>query len=82
LYLLIIHQGIFDKIKETNPRKLILDLKDSFPFIQITSGRGKPENVPKGEKFIEFSNIEQVMKEYSEDLILTKIAFKVIAKEE
>jgi hypothetical protein len=82
LYLLIIHQGILDKIKEKNPRKLILDLKDSFPFIQITSGRGKPENVPKGEKFIEFSNIEQVMKEYPEDLILTKIAFKVIAKEE
>jgi hypothetical protein len=82
LYLLIIHQGILDKIKKENPRKLILDLKDSFPFIQITSGRGKPENVPKGEKFIEFSNIEQVMKEYPEDLILTKIAFKVIAKEE
>jgi len=82
LYLLIIHQGILDKIKEENPRKLILDLKDSFPFIQITSGRGKPENVPKGEKFIEFSNIEQVMKEYPEDLILTKIAFKVIAKED
>ena len=81
LYLLIIHQGILDKIKE-NPRKLILDLKDSFPFIQITSGRGKPENVPKCEKFIEFSNIEQVMKEFPEDLILTKIAFKVIAKEE
>jgi len=82
LYLLIIHQGILDKIKKETPRKLILDLKDSFPFIQITSGRGKPENVPKGEKFIEFSNIEQVMKEYPEDLILTKIAFKVIAKEE
>jgi hypothetical protein len=82
LYLLIIHQGILDKIKVENPRNLILDLKDTFPFIQITSGRGKPENVPKGEKFIEFSNIEQVMKEYPEDLILTKIAFKVIAKEE
>ena len=81
LYLLIIHQGILDKIKE-NPRKLILNLKDTFPFIQITSGRGKPENVPKGEKFIEFSNIEQVMKEYPEDLILTKIAFKVIASKE
>jgi hypothetical protein len=82
LYLLIIHQGILDKIKVKNPRKLILDLKNTFPFIQITSGRGKPENVPKGEKFIEFSNIDQLMKEYSEDLILTKIAFKVIAKEE
>jgi len=62
---LLIHQGILDKWRETKTQseltKNILNLKDHFPFVVITSGRGKPENLPFGTKFLPYSGIEMCM---------------------
>ena len=63
--ILIIHQGILDKWGETKNQseltKNILNLKEHFPFVVITSGRGMPENLPFGVKFLPFSGIEMCM---------------------
>lgn len=64
--MLLIHQGILDKWKEENKTKEkltreILDLKETVPFILITSGRGKPENLPEGIKYLGFSGLEACM---------------------
>lgn len=66
-HILIIHQGILDKINvdkfEGNNRKERIDtfinlLREHIPFICITSGRGKPPELPEGTKFLTFSIIE------------------------
>lgn len=59
LDILIIHQGILDKWKQyENYTRFILKLKDTVPFVIITSGRGIPSNLPKGIKFLPFSGLE------------------------
>jgi hypothetical protein len=80
--LLIIHQGILDEWKKQNKEsnkltRIILELKDFFPFIVITSGRGKPDNLPKGVKFLPFSNIESCMSgDYFEKITLLRQLIK------
>jgi hypothetical protein len=64
--MILIHQGILDKWKGNNKTKdiltrEILDLKESIPFIIITSGRGKPDNLPEGVKYLGFSGLEACM---------------------
>lgn len=63
LDLLSIHQGILDKWRGENKSKKflsrdILNFKNNVPFIVIDSGRGRPDNVPNGIKFLSLSNIE------------------------
>ena len=57
--ILVIHQGIIDKWKEKDPNyttgALIKALQMKFPFVVITSGRGRPADVPKGVKFLPLS---------------------------
>ncbi|RMF55073.1 MAG: hypothetical protein D6748_15670 [Calditrichaeota bacterium] len=58
---LIIHQGILDKWYNENKISIqnkILEWKESIPFLIVTSGRGTPSNLPRGVKFIPFSNLE------------------------
>jgi len=59
---LIIHQGILDKIfNRQEERDAYVDkLREKIPFIVITSGRGKPD-VPKGTKFLPFAIIEDCL---------------------
>jgi len=64
--LLIIHQGILDRWKSEDKSsniitKEILTLKEKIPYIIITSGRGRPDNIPTGIKFLSFSNIESCL---------------------
>jgi hypothetical protein len=66
LDMIMIHQGILDKWKENNKTKEaltseILDLKELVPFVIITSGRGEPENLPGGIKYLGFSGLEACM---------------------
>lgn len=62
LDVVILHQGILDKQFPHKPRKYltrqVLKWKDTFPWIFITSGRGRPESVPDGVKFIPFASVE------------------------
>jgi hypothetical protein len=76
--MLIIHQGIIDKMKcdeeKITPEKFVRKVKEKIPFVIITSGRGEPENVPKNAKFVSFSVIEStLLKDYHEKFILTQI---------
>jgi hypothetical protein len=59
--MLIMHQTILDKWKDVTGRHLaraLSDLKDEFPWLTVTSGRGKPEEVPVGSRFLPFSGLQ------------------------
>lgn len=59
---IIIHQGILDKLKiNGNVKEILYQIKEKIPFVVITSGRGKPSNIPEGVKFIPFSSIESTL---------------------
>lgn len=59
---LIIHQGILDKIFNSQDERnaYIGKLKERIPFIVITTGRGKPD-IPKGTKFLPFAIVEDCL---------------------
>ena len=85
--ILIIHQGILDKIfpqkgnKSTSSVELnrfIRKCKLKTPYVIITSGRGEPSSLPDSTKFIPYSNIQTMfMQEYPEKLLFTQILMKV-----
>jgi hypothetical protein len=59
--MLVMHQTILDKWKFGTGRHLaraLADLKDEFPWLTVTSGRGKPEEVPFGARFLPFSGLQ------------------------
>lgn len=58
---LSIHQGVIDKFPASIKNKIeewIKKLKENISFVVVHSGRGKPENVSKNVKFIEFSPLQ------------------------
>jgi hypothetical protein len=58
---LLIHQGILDKwtaSREVNASLELLDVKDEIPWIAVTSGRGKPEQIPYGVRFLPFTGLQ------------------------
>jgi hypothetical protein len=63
---LVIHQGILDKWlkqevgskSQQSCTRSMLSLRDFVPFVVVTSGRGVPENVPVGTKFMPFGGLE------------------------
>lgn len=76
--MLIIHQGILDKLKKNGtriePEEFVRSIRTEIPLVVITSGRGEPENVPKNAKFISYSILESTLvKDYHEKFILTQI---------
>lgn len=76
--LLVIHQGVIDKLRENNIPFDIIQAKDKIPYIIITSGRGYPSNLPIGVKFLPFSLIEFfLMSRYPEKLLFLKIVMSL-----
>ncbi len=72
--ILVIHQGIVDKMKHIN----IIQMKNSIPYILITSGRGYPPNLPYGVKFIPFSLIQFfLMRRYYEKFLFIKAVMRI-----
>ena len=62
--ILIVHQGILDKITNMSKDKIeeeLSNLKEKIPFIFVTSGRGRPDEVPDGVKFVPFGIIESTL---------------------
>lgn len=68
-HIVVIHQGVLDKLDSRdkgsfisthwgNTEKFIEELKRYIPFVIIDSGRGKPANLPKNSKYIEYSVIQ------------------------
>ncbi|NQU88750.1 MAG: hypothetical protein HQ541_23655, partial [Mariniphaga sp.] len=87
---LIIHQGVIDKIIQndnddsfkTDEKNLLNSLKKYAPYIVVTSGRGKPDKIPNGVKFLPYSSIaDTLMKPYHEKFLLTNILLKLSAYE-
>ena len=80
---LIIHQGILDKMtrkgfwgKGGDSRNWIKNLKEKIPFVVVTSGRGKPDEVPNNAKFVPFSDIQHAFSsgdQHHSKLLLTSI---------
>ena len=63
---LIIHQGVIDKMVNAtfwegsdDVESWIFKLKERIPFVIVTSGRGKPDEIPNGVKYVPFSDISQ-----------------------
>ncbi len=74
-HLIIIHQGILDKLGISNDT--LIRLKDNFPFFVVTSGRGMPPNISPLCKFIPFSVFEgYLLKNYPEKPLVNKIIMK------
>lgn len=77
---LIIHQGILEKLKGSSSKdigKFLKDIKKDIPFVIVTSGRGVPSNLPEYTKYLSFSNIDSlILKPYHEKLLLTQLVMK------
>jgi len=77
----VIHQGVIDKMVNAkfwdsmdDAENWILRLKEQVPFIIVTSGRGKPDEIPDGVKYVPFSDISQSFAgKHSTKLLLTYI---------
>ena len=85
--ILIIHQGIIDKWwgrakHDPNSVKTILDnirKKCCIPWVVVTTGRGRPENIPEDEKVLPFSVIESsLFRRYPEKLILVNTVMNLL----
>jgi hypothetical protein len=80
---IIVHQGILDKINwgnynYENQEQFLIQLKESIPFLAITSGRGEPFKLPKAAKFMGFSIIEQhILSDPHSKLLLTDSFMKL-----
>ena len=78
---LVIHQGVIDKMVNAkfwdsmdDAENWILGLKEQVPFIIVTSGRGKPDEIPDGVKYVPFSDISQSFAgRHSTNFLLTYI---------
>ncbi len=82
---LIIHQGIIDKwwAKHDHVKvKAVLNSirKDcQIPWVVVTTGRGRPENIPDDEKVLPFSVIESALfRRYPEKLILVNTIMNLL----
>ncbi len=63
---LIVHQGLLDKrfMDDKSKQRLtreLLAMKDAVPLVAVTSGRGVPENLPTGCRFLPYASVEGAM---------------------
>lgn len=84
--IIIIHQGILDKIGKTgwssrgykDQDAFLKELKSKIPIVVVTSGRGEPSNLSIYAKFMGFSILEQhVVSDPHSKLILTDSLMKL-----
>lgn len=90
--LIIIHQGIIDKWWIDHSKKKVADIlkklrirKDAQKnesqnrFVVVTTGRGRPDNIPENEKVLAFSSIEAFLfKRYPEKLNLVNSLMNIL----
>lgn len=82
--LLIIHQGIIDKLLKGHDSSVVVgrfieDLKKEIRYVVITTGRGSPANIPSDARVVPFSVIESALfKKYPEKLLLVDAVMNVL----
>lgn len=83
--ILIIHQGLIDKWLPESLRNSIgvgvylTWLQQSFSYVIVTTGRGKPANIPVNTKILPFSSIESCLfKKYPEKMILVDSIMNIL----
>ena len=91
--LLIIHQGIIDKWwpshSKEDVRRILSNLRGASSeakglarFVVITTGRGRPDNIPDDEKVLPFSAIESLLfRRYPEKVTLVNTAMNILPYE-
>lgn len=80
---LVIHQGIIDKWWERHDqskvKEILNDLRLSIPRVVVTTGRGRPENIPEDEKVLPFSVIESsLFRRYPEKPVLVNTIMNLL----
>ena len=85
--ILIIHQGIIDKwfpgtANDSKKVKTLLQfLRQLFPYVVITTGRGSPANIPETARMLPFSTIETTLfRKYPEKLLLVDAIMNLLPK--
>ena len=73
--MLIIHQGVIDKWftehKKEQVGSLIENLTQAVPYTVVTTGRGRPDNIPDWVKILPFSMLESTLfRNYPEKMLL------------
>lgn len=70
LDVLIIHQGLIDKISTSKKRgsnkkdfaeSFVSKLKQNIPNVIVTTGRGMPDDLPNNAKYLPFSSVESYL---------------------
>lgn len=86
---LIVHQGIIDKwfpATANSPEtveKLLHYLRQIFPYVIITTGRGSPANIPETARMLPFSTVEATLfRKYPEKLLLIDSVMNILPKGE
>ena len=80
--ILIIHQGIIDKWVNAHDDKTVGRLLDAFeeriPYVVVTTGRGRPDNIPDYARVLPFSSIESTLfRKYPEKLVLVNTVMNI-----
>ena len=80
---LILHQGIIDKwVSKHDPEKvgnLLEAFEKVIPYVVVTTGRGRPDNIPPNARVLPFSTIESTLfRKYPEKLVLVNTVMNIL----
>lgn len=81
--LLVIHQGVIDKWWDSHNvetvKDVLSDIRKVIPRVVVTTGRGRPDNIPYTEKVLPFSVIESsLFQRHPEKLILVNTIMNLL----
>lgn len=85
--IVIIHQGIVDKILKTHTQERVVvflrGLTDNVPYVVVTTGRGTPANIPDIARVLPFSIVESTLfKRYPEKMLLVDTIMNILPGKE
>ena len=81
--ILIIHQGVIDKWCSAHDKKtvdnLLKSLEKVVPFVVVTTGRGRPDNIPEDARVLPFTSVEStIFRKYPEKLVLVNTVMNIL----
>ena len=81
--ILIIHQGIIDKWCSAHDKTvvgtLLKNLGQRVPFVVVTTGRGRPDNIPDDARVLPFTSVEStIFRKYPEKLVLVNTVMNIL----